>query len=391
MTYSNPTDVRLDMAGTLEGTRYTVRGRVVLTTEVEGETYVWNEYNLQDDSGRYATLVYEETEDGSPWKLFKLFDPPHPLDRTHAASMRVGSKVSVDGRNAEVSLVGQSRVVVCEGTAPDGVEVGDRADYFNADYADKMIVVSWSDNDVEHYEGRSVSPQQVARAFGLVRASPIASLVSVPKSFWSDRFTQITAVVVVAALIALGWLGYRYVKEQRGPSNRLQVAAPSPFTLGQRGTVDGRSYSIGAHAVVEIGRLGQRFQRHEYVLTNTFDDGALLVNGFDGDLQHWLLLRSETAPSDLSPTAAAKFLPTRQVMLGGKTAKIAHLFFSRVVSVEGSSGVDVWPDPAQYGFLARTADGWLVARWSEKGLQLFQGKPIDATQLSSGFGAVPKR
>lgn len=376
------------MSGTLEGSRYTIRGRTMLSTESEGETYYWNEFNLQDDSGRYATLVFEESEDDSPWKLFTPFDPRHPLDRDQAASIRVGDMVSIDGKNAHVSLVGQSRVVFNEGTVADGVELGDVANYFNADYADKIIVVSWSGVEVEHFEGRSVPHRAVARAFNLGRTSAIAPFVSAPKTFWSDRFMQITAVVVVLAIGVLGWLGYKYFSENRAASsNKLQVAAPSRLALGQRVSLAGKTYSMGAHALIHVGQPGQRFERHEYALIDTFDDGGLLVNGLDGNLQHWHLLKIIPAPPDLTPVSAAKFKSTQQVQVGGRLVRVAQVFQTRVVSSEGSSRAELWPDAVQYGFVGRSAEDWIVARWSDKGLQLFQGKPVDAAEVASALAA----
>ena len=392
MTYSNPTEVRLGKVGTLEGTRFTVVGRTVLSTESEGETYYWNEFNLQDDTGRYATLVYEEVEDGSPWKLFKLIDPRSPLERSQAAAMRVNDAVTIEGRNARVSLVGRSRVVVTEGTVGDGVEVGDVADYFNADYADKMLVVSWSGDDVEHYEGRTVSGQQIERAFGMMKSSPVASLISAPTAFWSDRFTRITAVVVVVSLLVLGWIGYSYFSARRSsPPNKVQTAPENTLALGQPVLVGGHTYSIGAHAVVEVGRLGQRFQRHEYALSESFEDAAWLVNGLDGNLQRWHVLKRMAIPSGLTPMEAAKLRQARQASLGGRTVGVAQVFLARVVSVEGTKDADLWPDPVQYGFLARAADDWIVARWSEQKLQLYEGRVVDAGQISAALAATANK
>ena len=60
MSYPNPTPIRLRMTGTLAGTQYRVAGRVVLGEEEEGETYYWNEFNLESDGGDSATLTSEE-------------------------------------------------------------------------------------------------------------------------------------------------------------------------------------------------------------------------------------------------------------------------------------------------------------------------------------------
>ena len=90
MSYSNPTPIRIGMTGTIAGTQYRVVGRVVLGEEEDGETYYWNEFNLESDGGGAATLVYEQTEHGGEWRLFRMFEPDHPLTAADAATKRVG-------------------------------------------------------------------------------------------------------------------------------------------------------------------------------------------------------------------------------------------------------------------------------------------------------------
>ncbi len=40
-----------------------------------GVIYDWNEFNMVADGGEFATLVYEETQDGRHWRWFELFEP----------------------------------------------------------------------------------------------------------------------------------------------------------------------------------------------------------------------------------------------------------------------------------------------------------------------------
>jgi hypothetical protein len=136
----NPTQLMVGANGVLSGIRYRVIGRVVMGMTEDGETYYWQEFNLLDDSGRNATLVYEDGE----WKLFMMFDPARPMSAAEAEGYRVGDTVNLDGRPVAVTLVGQSRVYYIEGRAPEGVEVGDVAQYFNADTGLEMLVVSWT-------------------------------------------------------------------------------------------------------------------------------------------------------------------------------------------------------------------------------------------------------
>ena len=70
MSFANPTHLRVGMPGNFAGKDYRVIGRVVMGETEGGETYYWNEFNLEAGDGGYADLVYEETERGGEWRLF---------------------------------------------------------------------------------------------------------------------------------------------------------------------------------------------------------------------------------------------------------------------------------------------------------------------------------
>ena len=79
MSFENPTRLRIGMHGNFNGRDYRLIGRVVLGVTDAGETYYWNEFNLQARDGTGATLVHETTERGEEWRLFTMFDPEYPL------------------------------------------------------------------------------------------------------------------------------------------------------------------------------------------------------------------------------------------------------------------------------------------------------------------------
>ena len=91
MSYENPTPLQIGATGVLNGWSVRVAGRVVLGVDVDGVTYFWNEFNLADDSGNSATLVFEETENGGEWKLFREFTPLRPLSARDAAGQAAAS------------------------------------------------------------------------------------------------------------------------------------------------------------------------------------------------------------------------------------------------------------------------------------------------------------
>ncbi len=144
MSFENPTRLRIGMHGNFSGKDYRLVGRVVLGETEAGETYYWNEFNLVAGDGSYADLVYEETERGGEWRLFTMFDPEYPLTAADAATKRIGDRLNLNGTDVRVTLVETSHVYRIEGQAPEGIEVGAEADYFNAEAGEIMQVVSWT-------------------------------------------------------------------------------------------------------------------------------------------------------------------------------------------------------------------------------------------------------
>jgi len=176
MSNVNPTRIRVGMTGTFAGKAYTIVARVVMAMDEAGETYYWNEFYLSDGSDRIAMLVCEEVYGAQQWRLFTEFTPATPLTAREAGLKKVGDRISLDGVSAEVTVVDESRVHFIEGRAPDWVAVGDVAQYFNAEAAGKMWVVSWSGDEVEYYRGMQLHGELVAQALGL----PAASLAVAP-------------------------------------------------------------------------------------------------------------------------------------------------------------------------------------------------------------------
>src|SRR6185436_665896 len=167
MSFTNPTPLRLGMTGAFDGRKYRVAGRVVMGMEEGGETYYWNEFNLISEDGESATLVFEENERGGEWRLFTLFEPEFAMTAEDAATRRVGDQLNLDGHDLRVTLVDETRVHHIEGEAPEGVEVGDVAHYFNAEGSNQMIVVSWTGDEVEYYRGVTVSADRIKSVFHL--------------------------------------------------------------------------------------------------------------------------------------------------------------------------------------------------------------------------------
>jgi hypothetical protein len=398
MSFDNPTPLRVGARGTLHGWTATVAGRVVLGVELSGERYYWNEFNLVDATGNSGTLVYEEGDDGPEWKLFQMITPRIPLTVAEAETKRVGDQVSFGDEPIPVTLVDRSTVYHIEGTAPEGVEIGDLADFFNADAGDHMIVASWTGNEIEFYEGRDVPAQTVATAFGLPRD---ALESRTPKSesggyrFELKPKTWLAIIILIligpCAVIDSCSVRVNPVSTTQEPAQSKQPAPALRLANGASGLLGGRTCTVDAHALVEVARIGGRFDRHEYHLTTGQQESVLLINGLTGGTRQWHLLRPVTPPADFTAYEAAARRKDSQFKLGGVTVTITELFLSQVRSVDGGNDAGLWPAAKQYGFVATGGGEWWLARWTERGLSLHRGTPLDEKIVFAALGPGPEK
>lgn len=400
MSHANPTPLLVGATGTLDRRRMRVAGRVVMGMEEDGETYYWSEFNLVDGFGRSATLVYEETDDGPEWKLFKPFVPLRALTAAEAAAKRVGATVALDGQPAEITLVGESRVHHLEGVAPEGVEVGDVANYFNVDTGERMLVVSWTGDEIEFFEGFDLPAEQVGQAFGFAAADEPPMLPqSFARSFSSGSGLPIAGSSVLKWVgVALTLLsGFSLYSCNWGDSSVSFTSAPvkqsAPavqLATGAQGTLAGRRYTVMGRALVETARVGRRHDQREYALLSDRHEPALLVNELLGTRREWHLfeLRRDRLLGDMGPYDAATQKTGTALRLGHDSLRIVDLCQVTALSVEAADA-DTWPR-IQYGFLAEGGGNWLAARWTEAGLRAHVGRPIPESEVLAAFGAGSK-
>jgi hypothetical protein len=387
MSYANPTALIVGKSGMLDGRRYTVRGRTVLSTVVDGTKYYWNEFNLVDASGQAITLVYEEGDEGSEWKVFRMFEPLRPMSAQAAAAVRVGNSLEFDGKRAQVSLISESRVAYVEGQPPEGVEIGDVARYFNAEALEKTYVVSWTGEEVEHYCGERISAKRLELSFNLPRGAGGSSSFSKPAAFGSD----IPVGQVVRVLAFLGFLGVWIYSQLDDDDYALppnppakQIAPPAPLAEESHGSLLGHAYTLTAHAVVEVDQLGGNFDRHEYTWSDERGGSGLLIRGLTENKDQWTLLAPVTAPAGLTPYDAAALKAGQQTTVTGVPIRVSRLFLSKPIS--NSSQHLASSDPVKYGFVAVTKDGnWLLARWTESHLELFRGQMVASGEVLKAF------
>lgn len=391
MSYENPTPLRIGAMGTLNGWRVRVAGRVVMGMEDGGATYYWNEFNLVDESGNSATLVYEETETGAEWKLFRDFTPSQPITVAEAPTKRVGDTVTLDGTPARITLVDQSRVYHIEGVGPEGVEVGDVANYFNVDTGSRMLVVSWTGNEIEFYEGLDAPAESVADAFNIPRdaapgtASFRAAPTAVAGTGQSTSSRTVARIVIVALIAVFLFATYSCFS---GRSSSKQVSAPRPkqaapalrLPTGVRGSLAQHTYVVDAHALVEIARVAGRHDRREYQLRDEADRAAVLVNGLSGGSREWHLFTPAPVPAGLTPFDAAMKRKGAPLNIDGRTLPITDLFRSTVTSADLDAG-QALAGSVQYGFVAHDAGDWLIARWTETEIQFLLGKAVSDAEV----------
>jgi len=390
LSYSNPTPIRIGMTGSLSGTQYRVVGRVVLGEAEASETYYWNEFNLESDSGEEATLVYEETETGGEWRLFRMFEPECPMTAADAATKRDGDPLDLAGMHLFVRLVSTSRVYHIEGRAPEGVELGDVAHYFNAVTGNNMIVVSWTGEEIEFYRGLDLSSTTVSAAFS-VRLTNSSRRFQAPGG--GNRLPGLVVGLVGVLVVAiLAIVGSRSLTSSRRPAAVVRTSAPAlPLAVGQTGKLAGIQFQIQSHLLVEMAVVGRKFDRHEYLLSN--DDGtkALLVRGSKPGAGDWWLFQPLQPSTPLSPQQAAAVRWGQSVNVDGVVAKVSELFQATLRRMDGPEASALNPGDVFFGFTGGTPNASVLVRWNANYVNFFQGKALPEKEVLAAFGQSPPR
>jgi hypothetical protein len=384
---------------------------MVLAMEEGGETYTWNEFYLVGTGGGTATLVHEEGEHGPEWRLFRLLEPAPAITAAEAQGHRVGQWINLTGNRLRVTCVDESRVIYLEGEAPEGVELGDVAHYFNAESGNQMIVVSWTGEEVEVFQGVQLPGYAVYRAFGLQPPSPKAG-GEIRRGGWtgasvahdvSDSGSEGPGKVlaVLRSLVMLGGFAFVGLPILRalwgmafssGPGPQT-ISAPSAvvigppkveLAIGAGGELDGVPHGIAGRGVTEIARVGRRQGRQEYVVTNQAGATSILVQSASGRTDQWFWLRPIEPSEPLRPVqAGAQRLGDRVPMGAGAeaaSAQVVDLFLSRSRGGEGEPSI---PSGAElYGFEAKSGDQRYVARWNESTITYYRLSPASAADVA---------
>ncbi len=370
--------------GQLAGQTYTVAGRIEMAMEDAGVTYGWSEFHLVAPDGSWATLVQEEGERGVEWRLFRLITPTTPMSASEASTKQVGNHVDLTGESLRVTLVGQSRVVRIEGQAPEGIEEGDVAQYFNAESGNQMLVVSWTGQEVDVYRGIQLPTHAVYRAFGLQPPPiPVTAVTASTPTRSGARKILITIVLVLTGLGVVN--GRRWgCARTPGPRSDPNLLAPSiQLKPGSTGAHDGATYRVVGREQVEIKRVGSAEIRQEYQLRD--ESGAvILLQQLPASLGgRWYWLKPATFSPGLRPTDAATNRLGDVMTIDGESVRVTELFMSSVQATDGTNSATT--GTRWYGFEARGAARRIWVRWNEATLSAHWLSPATAGERAS-FG-----
>jgi hypothetical protein len=391
MSYENPTALRLGQSGVIDGRRFTVRGRVVMSMVADdGETYTWQEFNLVDDAGSAVTLVWEEAEDGPTWKWFTLYAPREPLTPAEAARKQVGETVMFEGRQIPVTLVDSSTVAFIEGEAPEDVEVGDVAHYFNADAGGRLFVASWGEDYIEFYLGRDLPSGSVEAAFNLLASTraPQSAFRDDASAFSRGGTIERSSTLLVCAVL-IGAAALAAIMGLRGcssPPTRQKIVVPRLAT-GAHGVLEGHDYAVAGLAEVEVASPGRRYREDEYLLRDAGGDEALLIQGLPGG-PGWIFLRPAKLPEGFTAFDAAALKQGQPFLLGEKSPTVGQLFLATIVRTENADMAARWAASVRYGFVARTGNEVFVCRWSERDLQCYAGTMLPQKDVLAALGTA---
>ena len=403
MNYENPTRLRIGMHGVFAGKDFRIVGRVVMGVEVDGENYLWNEFNLKAKTGETATLVFDESQGAASWRLFTEFEPEYPMTAADAVLKQVGDVLNLTGEDVSVTWVGSARIYRVEGIPQKGLKVGEVDNYFNAELHGKMLVVSWTGKEVECYQGITMSAPSVAQAFSLTGVGAASSRL--PYSFGGERrlgggrlswdseansdfwSKVIFAVVVGFILFGFLWDNFSWQSAYEAPPVKRFSAASAPLTVGASGTFDGKNFRLTAHAVVEIGGVSEIYERHEYELTDDLGLTALLVCEEKSGAKDWTFYTPLTPliPPNAPQSAAQKVGDT--VNVDGVIATVRTLFQSTIKQVDNAAPTGWHTGDVRFGYAASAERQSLLVRWDNQSISLMRGKNVLPKDFTAIFSA----
>jgi hypothetical protein len=384
MPHGNFSPIRVGMSGVLNGATYRVVGRMLMSMEEDGQVYYWNEFHLIGPDDKRALLVHETTG-GPQWRLFRLLEPKHPITAAEAATKRVGDAINLTGDSLRISCVDESRVCEIEGEAPEGVEQGDLASYFNAESGNQMIVVSWTGDEVEVFRGVNLPGYAVLKAFGVKPGAATSNgsgqtADSISQAYDDDESRAWKGVIIAGfVVVVIAGLVYWRMRGESGEVTARKTVVKAPrakYAFGQVGNVDNLHYRISGQALVEVARVNRREERHEYTMSDDNENRAVLLQtGND-----WYWLKPFTPAMPLTPKQAGARRLGDSVDIDGVSMRVTDLFLFRA---ENSKGSALLPGTPFFGFEAALGNRTVIVRWGEAGITYYEVTRRSAKELAA--------
>ena len=390
MSFANPTSIRPGMAATFLGKTYRVTGRAVLGVVEEGRKYYWNEYYLETAGNEWATLVFDQSEHGQ-WRLFTLFEPDFPITAADAATKVQGDPLNLDGTQVFVTLVDTSTVYYTEGRTIEGVEVGSIARYFNAETGPKMIVVSWTGDEVECYDGTAMSARMVADAFGLQGAALLKFALTGGRNVFGAAVLVPAALIFLAFVIIPMGIWSTAIRAGRPPAVMVLKATPPPLPSDASGVLNGTNYRITGHTLMEIAQVDRRVQRHDYSLRDDDGNAALLARDATPDAKAWLLFTPMQPQTPLTPPQAGNICVGQTVWVDGIAARVTELFRCTVRQTDNTDSLALRAGDVLYGFGGPFGSNHLMVRWNQSNITYYRGTLHPAQTVQAAFTQPPAR
>jgi hypothetical protein len=399
MNFRNPTSLQIGQSGTYRGKTWQVTGRVVLGVVEDGEIYYWHEFNLENQAGENATLVFEKTEQGPEWRWFTQFEPEYPMTAEDAATKQVGDPLNLDGTDVKVTLRETSRIYFVEGTVPEGEVVDAEASYFNAEHGNEMLVVSWTGNIVECYRGRTISGSEVRQAFRLGHSPDLSGVpagrlnpydyLSERRSPARDGLPKVLIFLLAAVLVVLIFITLFPSHHNRYTAVQRLRAAASPLRVGAAGVLTGMDYHITGHVLMSVAEVNVQFERHEYFLRDKMGGTSLLVSGLTPGQNDWVLFTPFNPSRPLTPIQAGAVKLGQIVSLGSVVAPVDALFLATVRDADFDGEREMATGDTFYGFEGLRNSQYLLVWWNAGGINFLEGHSVSSRSVLAALGPGP--
>src|SRR5262249_36894228 len=149
--------LKLGASGSLNGHTWQVRAHALTEIDQVGHVSQQHEYNVIDDSGNEALLVYGLIPEQRDWYLFLPVQSSAALTATAAAAKKTGETVNLDGADARISRIFQRLIRQTEAAENNEQQIHRRTYGFTAQSNDAILLAEWDENYIAFYRGKAIS------------------------------------------------------------------------------------------------------------------------------------------------------------------------------------------------------------------------------------------